>query len=183
MKIVLIVGLILIGTFVVFVIVKSRTPKAKANPEIYYDLRNRVFSLDPDSIGIKTENGKVYCVVMDFAVGETPVTLVSFLDGSTSLYFGNGGGVIGCGEHENVKKATLELIQHANLDKNKLEETTDYSVSIGKDESRIYMLTPSTNYQTKALRMNALMENKEVLSGLFIKANDVVTQIRLTGKI
>jgi hypothetical protein len=40
--------------------------------------------------------------------------LVAVADGSASLYFSNGGGVIGAGEHANVSKLAKELVDYSS---------------------------------------------------------------------
>jgi hypothetical protein len=41
-------------------------------------------------------------------------SLVTMADGTTSLYFSNGGGIIGAGEHEAVRRASSALISLAD---------------------------------------------------------------------
>jgi hypothetical protein len=50
---------------------------------------------------------------METGFPKSVATLVAFADGSTSLYFSNGGGVIGAGEHESVRRAADELLSSA----------------------------------------------------------------------
>jgi hypothetical protein len=50
---------------------------------------------------------------METGYPEAAVTLVAVADGAASLYFSNGGGMIGAGEHANVRPASLGLIKMA----------------------------------------------------------------------
>src|SRR5688572_16670054 len=53
---------------------------------------------DPDGDGIRA-------VVFDWGMGNGSATLVAFDDGTTSLYFSGGGGIIGAGAHDAVRRA------------------------------------------------------------------------------
>ena len=68
--------------------------------------------MTPADIGIASsfEHPDVWGLVMDMWVGEGTVTLVSLVDGSTSLYFFNGGGIIGAGDSELVADASIAFV-------------------------------------------------------------------------
>src|SRR5260221_6695827 len=60
--------------------------------EVYSGLRNMIFSITPDSIGVKLkEPGEVWGVVMETGYPKAVATLVALADGTVSLYFSNGG--------------------------------------------------------------------------------------------
>ena len=68
---------------------------------------------------------------MEFATGSTAVTLVSLADGTTSLYFGNGGGVIGGGGDTSVAQASRDLVALAESYLDDLEPMTEIPLISG----------------------------------------------------
>jgi len=60
------------------------------------ELRSMVLNLNPKDIGLTKENfpHPVFALVMETGFPEGSFTLSSVADGSTSLYFSNGGGII-----------------------------------------------------------------------------------------
>lgn len=53
---------------------------------------------------------RVWGAMMEMRMGNADVSLVAVAEGSTSLYFSNGGGIIGGGEHERVRAANRKLL-------------------------------------------------------------------------
>ena len=80
--------------------------------DIYVDMREQVLTLTPEKIG-DLKKKKVWAVLMETGYPESAATLVAVADGSASLYFSNGGGIIGAGEHENVRPASLKMTKDA----------------------------------------------------------------------
>jgi len=80
------------------------------------DLRSMVLNLSPDEIGITRENfpHQVWGVVMETGMDAGFYTLVVLADGTTSLYFSNGGGIIGAGEEPEVQEASRQFIGWGN---------------------------------------------------------------------
>ncbi len=81
--------------------------------DIYDSMRNQVLNLTAKQLG-DFGNNSVLCVLMETGYPEAVVTLVAVADGSVSLYFSNGGGIIGAGEHPQGKETSLKLIKSAN---------------------------------------------------------------------
>lgn len=54
---------------------------------------------------------QVYGAVMDLAMGERTATLVCFASGDASLYFSNGGGMIGASAIPTVRAAALRMVE------------------------------------------------------------------------
>ena len=63
---------------------------------------------------------------MDTRYPEAVMTLVALADGTTSLYFSNGGGMIGGGEHPRVAAATRRLVDVAARFLTVLSPATDF---------------------------------------------------------
>jgi len=81
----------------------------------YTLLRDQALSPSPTDLGFtpSVELHNVWGVLFELGFSEGAVTLVSLADGTTSLYFGHGAGIIGSGARENVKRASRSLLSVA----------------------------------------------------------------------
>src|SRR5215471_1684400 len=81
--------------------------------DVYLALRGKILELDPESVGLEPtpQLRRVYGLVMESGQPGAVVTFVGLSDGTTSLYFSNGGGIIGAGEHAPVADATLAMLR------------------------------------------------------------------------
>ncbi len=141
------------------------------------ELRSRVFSYSPEQIGLQeSQTGSVWALIMETGYAEAVVSLVVIADGTISLYFGSGGGVIGAGEHQPVLDAAGVLLHGANIELPKLLAVAAPSLPrVG--EVKFYART------YKGLFMAACPE-EELATGahplwqLYGAAQDVITAIR-----
>src|SRR5687768_16870875 len=90
---------------------------------------------DPDGDGIRA-------VVFDWGIGDGAATLVAFDDGTTSLYFSGGGGVIGAGAHDAVKRATVAFREEAARVRSQLGPSNAFPLPVG-ETSVFYIVTDS----------------------------------------
>jgi hypothetical protein len=81
---------------------------AEGTPE----LRKMLLSSKPSDFGLAPtpDLPHVWGTMMEMRVGKAVVSLIAVAEGSTSLYFSTGGGVIGGGEHESVRAANRKLL-------------------------------------------------------------------------
>jgi len=79
--------------------------------DMYRSLRGRLFMTDPASLGLTPDgDDRFWGVMADIGVEKGVVSLVVLRDGTISLYFSNGGGIIGLGQHDEMHaKADLVL--------------------------------------------------------------------------
>jgi hypothetical protein len=70
-------------------------------------LRRMLLSAKASDFGLTptTELPRVWAAMMEMRLGKADVSLVAVAEGSTSLYFSTGGGIIGGGEHDSVRAA------------------------------------------------------------------------------
>ena len=146
--------------------------------EIYRGLRNQVLTLSFKQLGV-AEDEKVLAVLMETGYPEAVATLVSVVDGTASLYFSNGGGIIGAGdgEHEQAKEASRQLIHTARSCLNQMTVTNVFPLT-RQGFTRFYVITPKGVW-TSEIKENDLGENRSKLSPLFYAGQDLITQIRL----
>lgn len=117
------VFLIIMAVFAYFLIfkvgltwIKGKSLKEERGKHVYLGLRNQALSFTPEMLGNVQTLGThgVYGVLMEMACPEGVITLVTFVTGDASLYFGNGGGVIGGVGYDVVKKAAVDLNNKAD---------------------------------------------------------------------
>jgi hypothetical protein len=71
--------------------------KAYETAEIYMSLRQQIFDLPKTNSDFGQSDR--WAILMETGLADACYTLVAVADGSASLYFSNGGGIIGGGEH------------------------------------------------------------------------------------
>jgi hypothetical protein len=79
--------------------------KPKESPEdVVARLRAQILELDPAEAGLSPspELSDVWAILMETGNPDSVASLVAVADGTVSLYFSNGGGVIGAGQHDAV---------------------------------------------------------------------------------
>src|SRR5437868_3065405 len=79
---------------------------------VYDGLRKQILELKADQLGAPT-NQAVLAFVMETGYPEAVATLVAVMDGSASLYFSNGGGIIGARENPEPNAAARKLVEKA----------------------------------------------------------------------
>lgn len=144
----------------------------------YLDMREMAFNTKVDQIGLENiADDKVYGLITEIAMNPGSVTVVSFLTGDTSIYLSSGGGFIGAGQHEEVRKMVAEkvdgfqkFIYKANkIDKPDLPEDGTVNFNF-LTKNGIYLITQN---------MADLESGKSEQSSLFTEVNQIITQIRL----
>lgn len=146
--------------------------------EMSGDLRAMVFRLSAKDIGITqdTYHQQVWGVVMETGLDRGYYTLVALADGSTSLYFSTGGGIIGAGEHPGVRDASTAFIQAAEDDLAQAHPSSGHAPP-KKGETAFYFLT-FNGTETYHASEKDLGERKDKLSNLFYAAQATITAIR-----
>jgi hypothetical protein len=150
---------------------------------IYKNLRSELLTLPPARIGIcpSEELPNVWGVLMETGYSPAVVTLVSLADGTTSLCFGTGGGVIGAEKHSTVREATAALIAAAENHRGKLLPAESFPLP-DVDRVRFYVLTFSGTLTAEAGERELGKKTHE-LSALFYAGHAVITQIRIATEL
>lgn len=156
----------------------KKSEKGYELSETYRSLRWKVLSADPAKIGLDPSwYDRVWGVLMETGHTESVATLAAIADGTVSLYFGNGGGIIGAGGHEGPRKACLDLISSAP-EYIRYAKHTEVFPNPEKGHTRFYFMTPNGVLTADSVEED-LGNNREPLSPFFHKAHEVITQIRL----
>ncbi len=147
--------------------------------EVYTGMREMVLKLDDKQIG--DLNGKpVWAVLMETGHEGAVVTLVAIAEGTASLYFSNGGGMIGLGEHANVRPASLALVREAAPYLKFMKKTEKFPVP--KLGETIFYVVTSDGVFTYAAKEDDLGNKRDQFSPLFFQGHELVTQMRLADE-
>ena len=146
---------------------------------IYNRLRQAILSLDPAELGLSqsTSTGPVWGFMMEtgYSVGTT--TLVVLRDGTTSLYFSNGGGFIGCGRHPGVQQASQDLIEAAEKAIPRMKKV-DSCVLPAPNRVHFHALTQTGLFSLDCSTAE-LSSSGHACAELYQSSQGVITQIRL----
>jgi hypothetical protein len=150
--------------------------------DIYATLRGMVLDLDPAQVGIlpSGDPSAVWGVVMDIGWPTAVASLAGLVDGTTSLYFSNGGGMIGGGEHELVASATRDWLSVAERVVTQMTPAEEFPLpDLGIVSFAV--LTFGGRYRGVAAEQ-ALGEGSHPLSPLFFAGHLVITEFRLVSE-
>lgn len=149
--------------------------------DIYRGLRQNILNLDPKTIGLSSSSpNKIWAVLMETGYPEAVVTLVTIADGTVSLYFSNGGGIIGLGPHDGPRKACFDLLAGSSKFLTYASPTKEFPLP-KPGYTRFYFMTYNGAFTTES-KENDLGNNRLPLSPLFHKAHEVITQARLVDE-
>ena len=155
----------------------SKKPKNEP-ASVFLGLREQALTVTPDALGIALpKTGSDVCaVLMETGYAQAVATLVAFSDGSTSLYFSNGGGIIGGGGHESVRAANKLLIAAAQANLAAFApaiQTPLPPVGVVK----FYVRTSAVVLTAEAAEQE-LGEGRHPLSPLFYAGHNVIAAVR-----
>jgi hypothetical protein len=152
---------------------KSKRPDPAAASR---ELRQQALSVKASDLGLSPGGSKVWGVIMETAFPEAVVTLVSFAEGTTSLYFSSGGGTIGAGEHAAVRSASQELLQIANDHLATFSPAREFPLPT-EGRVRFYVHT-FDGVLTAERDEEELGEERDPLSPVFHAAHAVIAAVR-----
>ena len=154
---------------------RERTPPA----EVYLGLRQQVLRLTADQLGDDASAAApILVLLMETGYEEAVATLVAVADGTTSLYFSNGGGFVGAGAHADVAEASGRWLETGREFLPQLSAVSDPALpDVGL--TQFVAVTPE-GLRGIVAPEEELGEGRHALSPLFHAGHDVITQIRLT---
>ncbi len=148
------------------------------------ELRYRLIELiEPSDLRISPseELPRVWAVLVDMPIADTWVSLICIAEGSVSLYFGTGGGIIGAGEHESVWLATKKYLMKAEEIVDKMKDFKP--VKLESLEKVTFHVLMHEGKRTDSAKEEELVLGEEFtdhyLSELYHLAQDVISEIRL----
>jgi len=147
--------------------------------EIYLDLRGRALAVTRELLDPETASaGRVLALLMETGYPEAIATLVGLGDETTSMYFSNGGGTIGAGEHPQVAAATKSWLELAEQMLDDLPETP-VDVQLPDEDETQFVAVTEAGLRAARVPQDTLAGGGHPLSPLFYAGHDVITAIRL----
>lgn len=149
--------------------------------EVARDLREQAFALVLPLSARDPQHGDDTIDVLLLETGSPAgvVSLVCIADGTTSLSFGNGGGVIGAGEHAAVRATARTFFSIAASSLRSLALATEHPVP-RSGQVRFYARTANALWAAEAPE-DVLAGGTHQLSPLFLAGHGVIAAIRETG--
>lgn len=138
-----------------------------------HPLKAMALKVTAQEIGVEPSDTcpKVFGVLMEQKM--PPFTLACFADGSSSLYWGSNGGIIGAGEHDAVRRAAERFLSEGQ----KAYKDSSETPAEGGDARFILRGFEGDRYGQISIKES--MGKPHPYAGLFMAAQEVITQIRL----
>ena len=169
----------IIAGFIGFLVLNIQAAQEPPSQQSAIDgMRTMVLNIKAEEIGLSRESypDNVFGILMETGYEDNSFTLVVLADGTTSLYFSNGGGIIGAGEHVTVRKASTVLLAGANHFHSSTKPTSIFPYP-SAGEVRFYLIGRDgiTTYLSKEEKLG---NNKDSLSSLFHASHQVISELR-----
>lgn len=143
------------------------------------DMRSRALAVKLQDLGLTASSypHAVWGVVMDTGLDRGGAySLVVLADGTTSLYFSTGGGIIGAGEHARVRQAAGAMLSEANRLRTETKPTE--STPLPSSGQVAFYLLSNAGTLTASGAEASFGGGKERLSPLFFAGHNVITEVR-----
>ena len=121
--------------------------------------------------------GGLICVLMEMGYDDAAASLIAYRDGTTSLYFSGGGGVLGGGEHQPVAKASERFRHEAENHQERLGRVRAFPLP-EPDHVRFYLVRHDGVWSGSAAAAD-LERRDHRYRALYARGHDVLAQIRL----
>lgn len=147
----------------------------------FTEMRNMAFSVTAEQLGLEPiETNTVYGIISEMDTQGTTVTVVTFLNGDTSVYMSSGAIIIGAGQHESVKKVVATYLEKAQnyITKATATENTDVPK---RGMTNFNFLTKNSVYKISE-SLSALESGTSKFANLFAELNKVITEVRLKSE-
>jgi hypothetical protein len=144
---------------------------------IYKDMRNLALKLSDKEVP-DLKGKRVFAALMESGFPDAAYTLVAAGDGSASLYFSNGGGLIGAGEHANVRPEALSVVKMAEESLKHMKKVDAFPI-VKPGSTTFYIVTADGVFSYTAKENDLGEERDKKLSGLFHQCHALITQMRI----
>lgn len=157
----------------------QRNIKPKDPVRASSDLRGLILHMKPEQINVSRsgEIPNVWGVMMEIGMSGAVVSVVSLAEGTTSMYFSSGGGIIGAGQHEEVALASKMFIGVAE----RYLESIPQSIACpmpAQGNVRFHLLT-FDGYRSIEVVESDVQRTDHPLSRLYESGQWVITKVRM----
>lgn len=142
---------------------------------LYLTFRETVLGLDAESMGGPAE-AAIWAVLIEMGFEEGSASLVSGADGTVSLYYSHGGGMIGLGGFDDVRLAAVLLDQAARRALATMDKVDAHPLPAA-GEVCFYLVTPDGVFGANA-PAEALLRGDAPFSDLFQHGQAVIHAMR-----
>ena len=144
----------------------------------YIQLRQRILSLKPAELGLapSAASPDVWGVMVELGYEEGFATLVSLADGTTSLHYSTGGGLLGRADYAPLAEASRALVIAAQKYIHQMPITTDFSLPEA-GHVRFLLLAYTGIFATDASE-KSLVSGDHPLATLFQRTQEILGQLR-----
>jgi hypothetical protein len=151
--------------------------------QTYLQLRGRILGLNPEELHLTPSSSAphVWGVLVETGYEVGIATLVSFADGTTSLYYSTGGGVLGSSDYTPVAQASKTLVVEAEKHLKRMSKNKDDIKLPEVGQVSFTLLTYSGAYSAQAYE-EQLASGSHPLSPLFTQARQTLTQLRVLAE-
>ena len=147
----------------------------------FMEMRSQALGVRAEDLNLSVDpESPIYGVIMETGLKEGPFTFLCMADGSVSIYFPNGGGIIGAGEHENVRGACFEMLSLTNKYAtdfiNACEKASECPLPVN-GSVHFHLLTIQGTYTARCSERR-LAKEQDPLSSLFNNCHAVMAEAR-----
>lgn len=157
-------------------------PVSPEPAQSYLALRERIIHLQPVEIGLSptSQTGHVWGALMETGYPEGAATLVCLADGTTSLYYSTGGGMMGSPSYSPLAEASRSMVAQAEMLLPQLLLTDELPLpEVG--QVRFMAITQSGIYSGIVLE-EVVTGGDHVLTPLFECGHKVLSVLRLLNQ-
>src|SRR5262249_6874195 len=147
--------------------------------DAFTDLRHQALHGSRETLGLPVPASPTepWGVLMETAFPKATVTVVAFADGSASIYLSTGGGFIGGGGHDPIRRPAVAMVQSARPLQPQTTLTSTFPLPT-PGQVTFYLRTDAGVFSAQAPERD-LGERRHPLSPLFYAGQGVITQYRL----
>ena len=158
---------------------RAREEAAGPGSAAYHGLRIQALSIERASVGIPAPpaDAPIWAVLMEMGFANGTATLFAAADGTTSLYYSGGGGVIGMQGHETVRRANVTLLAQANRSAVYMRPTSAFTLPTAG--VTLFYARTDAGVLTGSGSDDDLGRGRHDLSSLFHAGHAVLTELRL----
>jgi hypothetical protein len=148
--------------------------------QTYLQLRNRLLRLDPAQLNLtpSIDTAHVWGVLVETGYDVGIATLISLADGTTSLYFSTGGGLLGSSDYTPLAKASKSLVVQSEKYRSHMSKSAHDIPLPAVGQVRFVLLTFSGLVSMQAPEQE-LTSGKHVLSPLYMQARVILDQLHI----
>jgi len=157
---------------------KDESPDSGYRPvATYMELRDMVFASDPAKLGCRKPDTRdlVWGMVIETGYPDAVATIIVLADGTISLYFSSGGGLVGLGDYEHIAEAGHRLLSLGDLLTPNFDQASDYSLP-ERSHTRVYLMAFS-GFLAAEVSLNAPWKQPGMMA-LASRAQELFATIR-----